>query len=132
MTQGCGSVLRCFPPCVPHLISSHLPWSGKLGCCFQGREQAFLCQMSLERVKDVQLLVWSQSKKLLDDFRRVWPSYKAGDVNIYKCGHEVLTVETIHDSSMTWNGVCKVLDFEGPFEATGEKPSKRSHDGGKC
>lgn len=32
---------------------------------------------------------------------------------------------------MTWNGVCKVLDFEGPFEATGEKASERSHDGGK-
>lgn len=34
---------------------------------------------------------------------------KAGDVNIYKCGHEILTVETVHDPSMTWNGVCKVL-----------------------
>ncbi len=24
------------------------------------------------------------------------------------------------------------LDFEGPFEAAGEKASERSHDGGKC
>lgn len=74
MTEGCGAFSRCFPSCVPHLISrfhtcldlpplhslypQHTPAvSEQLGCYFQGREQAFLDQMSLERVKDVELLV---------------------------------------------------------------------------
>lgn len=34
---------------------------------------------------------------------------EASNVDINKCGHEVLAVKSVHNASMTWDGVCKIL-----------------------
>ena len=34
---------------------------------------------------------------------------KGGNVNVDECGHEVLAIETVHDTTMTWNDVSKIL-----------------------
>ena len=41
---------------------------------------------------------------------------KAVDVDVDKCGHQELTVESVHDSAMTGDDVTKVLDFKRPLE----------------
>lgn len=56
-------------------------------------------------------------------------SDEAGDVHIDKGRHEVLTVETVHNATMTGNDVAKVLNLECPLEATGEEAAKRTDDG---
>lgn len=40
---------------------------------------------------------------------RVYLPDEAGDVDVNKGGHEVLTVEPVHDASVTRDGVGKVL-----------------------
>lgn len=87
--------------------------------------------MGLESVEDVQLLIRAEGHELLDHFGRIGAPDEAGDVNINEGGHEVLAVESVHDASVTWDGVGKVLDFEGPLKAAGEEPSERPHDGGE-
>lgn len=34
---------------------------------------------------------------------------EASNVNIYKCGHEVLAVESVHNAAMTRDSVGKIL-----------------------
>lgn len=34
---------------------------------------------------------------------------EASNVDINKCGHEVLAVKSVHNASVTWDGVCKIL-----------------------
>ena len=38
-------------------------------------------------------------------------SNEAVDVNIDKCGHQELTIETVHDTTVTGDDVTKVLKF---------------------
>ena len=53
------------------------------------------------------------------------------DVNINKSGHQELTVESIHDSSMARDNVTKILDFERTLESRSKETTKRSNDRSK-
>lgn len=34
---------------------------------------------------------------------------KTGDINMHKGSHEVLTVKAVHDPTMSWNCISKIL-----------------------
>ena len=53
------------------------------------------------------------------------------NVNIDKCCHQELTVKSVHDASMTWDDVFKVLDLECSLESRSKESSEGSNDGGK-
>lgn len=88
--------------------------------------------MGFDQVKDMELLLQSESKNLLEDFTGVWLSDEAANVNIHKRGHEKLAVKAVLETTISWNGVSEVLHSKRSFEATGEKATKWSHDGGKA
>ena len=52
-------------------------------------------------------------------------------VNIHKCGHDNLTVESVHEASVPWDGVTKILDLKRTLEATGKEASEWSDGTGK-
>lgn len=45
--------------------------------------------------------------------------------------HDELAVHAIRDPAVAGDRLAKVLDFEGPFEARGEKSAKRGDEGGE-
>lgn len=72
-----------------------------------------------------------QHDQMLIQFLWGRSSNKATDVHIDEGCHQVLTVESVHDSTMTWNDVSKVFDFERSLEPGCEKPAKRTDDRGE-
>lgn len=46
--------------------------------------------------------------------------------------HDKLTVHAIRHTSMTWDGVSEILDFEGTLEAGCEEATKGSNERRKC
>lgn len=84
--------------------------------------------MILKRVKQRNHLVGSQENYLLEQLLRIWSSNETRDVDIDESCHQVLTVEAIHDPSMTRNDVSKVFDLEGSLESTGKEASEGTDD----
>lgn len=122
--------------CPPSLVS--LSRRAACGCgaalgrgLLQRRQQALLCQVSLQGVEDVELLIDTEGEELLDHLAGVGAPDEASDVDIDECGHEVLAVESVHNATMTRDSVGKILDLEGSLEAAGKEATERSHDGGK-
>ena len=88
---------------------------------------------------------------MLDDLSRSWQVDEAVDVHVHKGGHQKLTVESgigrlkldfisiyiyifflpVHNTTMSWYDVSKVLDLECPLEARGKETSKGTDDGGE-
>lgn len=64
----------------------------------------------------------------MDDFRWVWCLYETWDVYVDEGGHQILAIESVHNATVAWDNIAKVLDFEGSFEATGEETAKRAND----
>lgn len=65
----------------------------------------------------------------MEDSGRIGRLDEAGDVHIDKGGHQVLAVEAIDNTAVAGNNVAKVLDLEGPLEATGKEAAKGANDG---
>ena len=53
---------------------------------------------------------------------------EALDVDVDEGGHEELTIEPVHDASVTGDDVAEILDLEGPLEAAGKEAAKWSDD----
>ena len=60
---------------------------------------------------------------------RCWDVDKAVDVNVHEGRHQELTVEPVHDPSMSGNYIAKVFDLKSPLEA-GSKESTKGPDNG--
>ena len=56
---------------------------------------------------------------------------EAVDVNIHEGRHQELTVEPVHDSSMSRNDVTEVFDLESPLEAGGKESTEGPDNGCK-
>ena len=56
---------------------------------------------------------------------------KAVDVDVDKCGHQELTVEPIHDSSVAWDYVTKIFYLKRSLESRGEEATEGTNNGGK-
>lgn len=101
------------------------------GGLLQRWQQALLCQVSLQGIEDVELLIDTEGQELLDHLAGVGAPDEASNVDINKCGHEVLAVKSVHNATMTRDSVGKILDLEGSLEAAGKEATERSHNGGK-
>ena len=75
-----------------------------------------------KHVKDFDLVFSFQLIDHIIDFWRIGSPDKAGNVHVDKGSHQILTIKTVHDATVTRDDVAKVLDFEGSLEATGKKP----------
>lgn len=65
--------------------------------------------MIFKCVEKQQLLLWFQAEHLGKQFGRRGGAYETGYVHIDECGHQELTIETIHYTAMSGNHVSKVL-----------------------
>lgn len=65
----------------------------------------------------------------MNDFCRIWSFDETRNVDIDERRHQVLTIEAVHNSSMAWNDIAKVFDFECSLEATGKETTKGPNDG---
>lgn len=50
--------------------------------------------------------------------------YETGNVDIYKRSHQILTIETVHDATMSWNDITKIFDAKRSLEAAGKKTTE--------
>ena len=97
-------------------------------------------------MEKLQLLLWPQHEDLLhqlkdgDCFLQLieWRSShlargrnidEAVDVYVDEGGHQELTVEPVHDSSMSRNDVAEVFDLESPLEAGGKESTEGPDNG---
>lgn len=121
----------CPPPWSPSQgdpVWVQLALSSSLLQCWQ---QALFCQVSLQGVEDVELLINTEGQELLDHLAGVGAPDEASNVYINESGHEVLAVKSVHNATVTWDGVGKILDLEGSLEAAGKEATKGSHNGGE-
>lgn len=65
--------------------------------------------MIFECVEKQQLLLRLQAEHLSEQFGRRGGTYETGYVHVDECGHQELTVETIHDAAMAGYHVSEVL-----------------------
>ncbi len=52
-------------------------------------------------------------------------------VHVCKESHNKLAIHAIRNSTVPWNGVAEVFDFEGTFEAGGEEAPEWGNKGGE-
>ena len=48
------------------------------------------------------------------------------NVNVDKRGHNYLTVKSVHEATVSWDGVTEVFYFEGSLESAGKKATEWS------
>lgn len=53
-------------------------------------------------------------------------------IHVREEAHYELAVHAIGDTAVAWDGVAKILDLEGAFEARGKETSKRRDERGEC
>lgn len=95
----------------------------------QSGRNGSISQMNAQPIVNFDLILSLQLGKAVDYFAGVRCTNETGDVNIDKGGHQVLTIETIHNATVAWNDITKVFDFEGSLEATGEETTERTNNG---
>ena len=95
--------------------------------CSSGLNMKTCCSSCTGQQKLVGILLRGE----VADLARSGDVDKAVDVNIYKRGHQELTVKPVHDSSMSRDQVTKILDLECTLKTRSKETSKRSNDGGK-
>ena len=110
-----------------------------------GGENTASQQGVLQAVEQLQLFVRPQHQHLLQQLQQDGVSEaqldtccpylaRRGDVDetvnvdIDKSSHQELTIEPVHDSSMSRNNITKVFDFERSFESRCEEAPKRTDD----
>lgn len=89
---------------------------------------AFL-EVVLKLVEQLQLLFGLQTVNHIKKLLRRSHANEAGNVHVHKCRHQELTVETIHNSTVSGNHVSKVLNLECSLEPRREESSERSNHG---
>jgi len=61
---------------------------------------------------------------LLDQLLGGGGADEAVDINVDEGRHQELAIETIHDSSVSWNNVPEIFNLKRPLESTGEEPAE--------
>lgn len=120
---------------ITHTLSSRRPvkpagLSSSLGGSSWG-EHAPLSQVGVQSVENAELLFRLKHQQLLQHLARVRSPDEASYVDMCEGGHQVLTVESIHDAAVAGDGVGKVFDFEGSLEAAGKEAAERSDERGE-
>lgn len=88
-----------------------------------------LLQIVAQRVKQLQLLLRLQCEDLRQQLLRRHRPNEARDVHVDEGGHQELTVEAVHNPTMSRDHVAKVLDLERALKAGRKEAAEWADDG---
>lgn len=83
----------------------------------------------LQLVEQLQLLFWFEVINHVQELLRWRWTDETRNVHINERRHQELTIETVHNTAMSWNHVSKVLDFKCPLKSRRKESSEWSNDG---
>ena len=80
--------------------------------------------MTIDKSKKFHLILMFESHKLIKQLYRRRRSNKAVKINIHKRSHDNLTVESVHESTMSGNSISKVFDLKGALKSAGKESTE--------
>ena len=81
-------------------------------------------KMILYQSQEFNLIFLFERQQLIEKFVWRWRPYKTVYVNIYKCGHDDLTIESVHETTMTGYTIAKVFYLKCALETACKKATK--------
>lgn len=84
----------------------------RLQHCLVQIDDVALLEVLLKLVEQLQLLFGLETVNHIEQLLRRGGTNEAGNVYVYECCHQELTVETIHDATVSGDHVTKVLNLE--------------------
>jgi hypothetical protein len=85
-------------------------------------------QTVLKRLKNVKLIVILKQIDLFKQQIGIGCGNETVNVHVDESRHQILTIETIHDTPVTRNNVTKVFDFECAFKTGSKEAAKRRNN----
>lgn len=89
---------------------------------------ARIVEMLTEHLVDAHLVFDLHLEYCVHYLARIRRLYEAGNVDIHKRGHQVLTIETVHDATVPGDDITKVFDAKRTLEAAGEEATEWTDD----
>ena len=80
--------------------------------------------MISKKSQELRLILDFKGHQLIEKLDWRMRSNERVNIDVYKSGHDEFAVESVHETTVTWNSISEVLDLKSSLESASKEAAK--------